>query len=47
MVRAIMSPTVPVGMERVRVCLHAGNTVEEVEGFVRVVGMWLGERARL
>ncbi|KAF7174987.1 hypothetical protein CNMCM7691_005455 [Aspergillus felis] len=31
-VRAIMAPTVPAGRERVRVCLHAGNTVEEIDG---------------
>ncbi|EPE04435.1 8-amino-7-oxononanoate synthase [Ophiostoma piceae UAMH 11346] len=31
-VRAIVAPTVPVGAERVRVCLHAGNSFEEVEG---------------
>lgn len=33
-VRAIMSPTVPAGKERVRVCLHAGNTREEIDGLV-------------
>ncbi|GAQ03662.1 8-amino-7-oxononanoate synthase [Aspergillus lentulus] len=33
-VRAIMAPTVPAGRERVRVCLHAGNTVEEIDGLV-------------
>ena len=29
-VRAILSPTVPQGLERVRICLHAYNTVEEI-----------------
>ena len=38
-----MPPTVPEGAERVRICLHAGNTVEEVDGLVRVVGMWARE----
>ncbi|KAH1556306.1 hypothetical protein KXX57_001353 [Aspergillus fumigatus] len=33
-VRAIMAPTVPAGRERVRVCLHAGNTMEEIDGLV-------------
>lgn len=37
-----MSPTVQKGSERVRVCLHAGNTVEEIEGLVRCVGEWIG-----
>lgn len=41
-----MPPTVPEGAERVRICLHAGNTVEEVDGLVRVVGMWAGEWER-
>lgn len=39
--RAIVAPTVPVGAERVRVCLHAGNSFEEVERLVRVVGRWV------
>ncbi|KAI8819350.1 pyridoxal phosphate-dependent transferase [Fimicolochytrium jonesii] len=30
-VRPIRSPTVPVGTERVRVCLHAHNTAEEIQ----------------
>ena len=49
-VRAIMSPTVPKGKERVRVCLHAGNTVGEIEGLVGVIGEWLAgleSRSRL
>ncbi|PWY72288.1 PLP-dependent transferase [Aspergillus heteromorphus CBS 117.55] len=43
-VRAIMAPTVPVGKERVRVCLHAGNTVEEIDGLVETIRGWLVER---
>lgn len=30
-VRPILSPTVPVGTERLRICLHAFNTNEEIE----------------
>jgi 8-amino-7-oxononanoate synthase len=41
MVRAIVAPTVPVGGERVRVCLHAGNSFEEVDRLVGVVGEWV------
>lgn len=29
-VRAIFSPTVPQGLERIRICLHAYNTAEEI-----------------
>lgn len=44
-VRAIMAPTVPQGQERVRVCVHAGNTVEEMEGLLGVIRRWMvGER---
>jgi 8-amino-7-oxononanoate synthase len=41
MVRPIVAPTVPRGKERIRVCLHAGNTVGEVEGLVAAVEEWL------
>ncbi|EEP76396.1 hypothetical protein UREG_01245 [Uncinocarpus reesii 1704] len=53
MVRAIMSPTVPLGTERVRACLHARNSVEELEKLVDVIRKWVRvkekelERARL
>ncbi|KAJ5256560.1 Pyridoxal phosphate-dependent transferase major region subdomain 2 [Penicillium angulare] len=40
-VRAIMAPTVPKGKERVRVCLHAGNTEEEIDSLARAVQHWL------
>lgn len=36
-VRAVLSPTVPEGKERLRICLHAFNTVEEVNGLVGVI----------
>ena len=42
-VRKIMPPTVPEGQERVRVCLHAGNTVDEIDGLVNTIRSWLGE----
>lgn len=40
MVRAVVSPTVPQGTERVRICLHAGNTVEEVKSLVGALQKW-------
>lgn len=33
-VRAILSPTVPVGLERIRICLHSFNTEEEIVGLM-------------
>ncbi len=44
MVRPIVAPTVPLGSERVRVCLHAGNTVAEVEGLAAAVEAWVRSR---
>lgn len=43
MVRPIVAPTVPRGSERVRVCFHAGNTIEEVEGLAGAVEEWVAE----
>lgn len=45
--RPIVPPTVPEGTQRVRICLHAGNTFEEVERLVdRIRGWLVGERER-
>lgn len=46
MVRAVVPPTVPEGTERVRVCLHAGNTEEEIRTLVTYLQGWVGERMR-
>jgi 8-amino-7-oxononanoate synthase len=47
MVRPIVPPTVPNGTQRIRVCLHSGNTHEDVDGLVRRIREWLrnGEKA--
>ena len=37
-VKAILSPTVPAGKERLRICLHTFNGVGEVEGLVEMLG---------
>lgn len=41
MVRPIVPPTVPLGGERVRICLHAGNTIPQVDKLCRVIGLWI------
>ncbi|KAF8544352.1 putative aminotransferase [Trichophaea hybrida] len=41
MVRPIVHPTVPRGKERVRVCLHAGNTEDEIRGLVGRIKEWV------
>ncbi len=33
-VRAILSPTVPVGQERIRICLHSFNTESDIAGLI-------------
>lgn len=40
-VRPIMHPTVPAGFERLRICLHAFNTEDEIEGLITKLGMVL------
>lgn len=41
--RPITWPTVPKGKDRVRVCLHAGNTRTEVERLVEGMVRWAEE----
>ena len=41
MVRPIVPPTVPEGTQRVRVCLHAGNSFEDVQRLVERIKDWL------
>ncbi len=36
-VRAILSPTVPVGQERLRLCLHAFNTTDEIDLLITIL----------
>lgn len=36
-VRAILSPTIPEGAERIRICLHTFNTTEEVNGLTETI----------
>lgn len=45
-VRPVVPPTVPHGTERVRVCLHAGNTEEQVDNFIETVKRWIDSKAK-
>jgi len=38
----IRSPTVPIGMERLRICLHSHNKFEDVKGFIDSLSRILG-----
>ncbi|MBN4071016.1 8-amino-7-oxononanoate synthase [Crocinitomix catalasitica] len=38
MVKAILSPTVANGEERIRICLHSFNTFEEIEDLIETIG---------
>jgi 8-amino-7-oxononanoate synthase len=38
-VRPILSPTVPKGQERLRICLHAYNTNEQIDGLIKAIGI--------
>jgi hypothetical protein len=44
MVRPIVAPTVPKGTDRVRLCLHAANTVSEVRGLCTAIEEWLEQQ---
>jgi len=36
-VKPIRSPTVPIGKERVRICIHADNTEKQIHGLIKVI----------
>ena len=38
--RPITWPTVPNGKDRVRVCLHAGNSWGEIDGLIEAILEW-------
>jgi 8-amino-7-oxononanoate synthase len=44
--RPISWPTVPKGMDRVRVCLHAGNTGAEIDALVGASVAWAADIAQ-
>jgi 8-amino-7-oxononanoate synthase len=44
-VRAILSPTVPKGQERLRICLHAHNTKKEIRGLLKSLKVFADKHA--
>jgi 8-amino-7-oxononanoate synthase len=40
-IRPVVPPTVPDNTERVRVCLHGGNTTEQIDAFVLCLRRWI------
>ncbi|KAI0448260.1 PLP-dependent transferase [Xylaria acuta] len=42
MIRPIVAPTVPQGQERIRICIHAANTTEQIDSLCHVIETWLG-----
>ena len=46
-VRAILSPTVPAGQERLRICIHAFNTTEEIDRLLVILRTALAGVSRI
>jgi 8-amino-7-oxononanoate synthase len=46
-VKPILSPTVPKGSERVRICLHGDNTFEEVDALVEATHQYFQSPVRV
>jgi 8-amino-7-oxononanoate synthase len=46
-VRAIRSPTVPAGRERLRICLHSYNSIEEIRDVLTISSAWLSRNERV
>lgn len=46
LVRSITHPTVPKGQDRVRVCLHANNTKEEITSLLDNIQQWIERDSR-
>ena len=46
-VRPIVPPTVLEGKERIRVCLHAGNTTQDIDRLILTIASWLSDASSL
>jgi len=46
-VKPILSPTVPKGTERVRICLHGDNTVDEIDALVHATHQYFQSPAKI
>ncbi|GHJ85120.1 hypothetical protein NliqN6_1522 [Naganishia liquefaciens] len=46
LVRPVVHPTVPKGEERIRICLHAGNTERDVRQMIDCVGEWASTKMK-
>lgn len=44
LVRPVVHPTVPKGQERIRICLHSGNSEDDVRRMVECIGEWTQEK---
>ncbi|KAF9910361.1 hypothetical protein BX616_010884 [Lobosporangium transversale] len=43
-VKPIRFPTVPRGKERVRICLHSHNTLQQVDQLIQIVQAWMSQQ---
>lgn len=41
MIRPIVAPTVPRGQDRIRICLHGTNTIEQIDALFQAIETWL------
>lgn len=42
-VKPILSPTVPIGQERLRICLHSYNSINEIDEVLKLLGTFANE----
>ncbi|CAO1623939.1 unnamed protein product [Sympodiomycopsis kandeliae] len=47
LVRPITYPTVPMGKDRIRICIHSDNDVSQIQSFAKAIAQWLEEKQRL
>jgi 8-amino-7-oxononanoate synthase len=40
-IKAILSPTVPKGKERLRICLHSFNTKEDIQSLIKLLATFI------